>query len=275
MPVNKFLTWTAWTSLFLLGMVWVYPFAWLISASFKSSIEIFTKGLNLVPDSYSLRNFSRVWFDANFDVYMFNTALIALGTVIIMVIHTSLAGYVIGRYEFVGRKVVIFVLGATFVVPVGVLIIPIVDISTDLGLMGTKTGVIAVLASTGVAASVLLYASFFASIPKEIEEAAILDGSGFFRVYFSIMLPLAGPITATVSVLTFLAAWNNFLVPLVFTFGDPESRTLAVGMLAFIGTNETDWSGMAAAATVSVVPVMVFFIFVQRYFVEGIAGAVK
>jgi raffinose/stachyose/melibiose transport system permease protein len=89
------------------------------------------------------------------------------------------------------------------------------------------------------------------------------------------MLPLAGPVTATVAVLTFLAAWNAFLVPLVLTFGAPGQRTLAVGMLAFVGTNETDWPGMAAAATLSLVPVVVFFFFVQRFFVEGVAGAIK
>jgi raffinose/stachyose/melibiose transport system permease protein len=97
----------------------------------------------------------------------------------------------------------------------------------------------------------------------------------FFRIFFSIMLPLAGPVTATVSVLAFLAAWNSFLVPLVFTFGSPDRRTLAVGMLAFVGTNETDWSGMAAAATLSLLPVVAFFFFVQKYFVEGVAGAIK
>ncbi|MBP0573550.1 carbohydrate ABC transporter permease, partial [Mycobacterium tuberculosis] len=97
----------------------------------------------------------------------------------------------------------------------------------------------------------------------------------FFRIFFSVMLPLAGPVTATVSVLTFLSAWNSFLIPLVFTFGAPDLRTLPVGMLAFVGTNETDWSGMAAAATISLLPVVIFFFFVQRYFVEGVAGAVK
>ncbi|WP_460809972.1 carbohydrate ABC transporter permease [Microlunatus endophyticus] len=102
-----------------------------------------------------------------------------------------------------------------------------------------------------------------------------MDGAGFFRTFFRVMLPLAGPVTATVALMTFLATWNSFFLPLVFTFSRPDLRTVSVGMLAFIGENSTDWSGMAAAATISLLPVMILFILLQRYFVEGIAGAVK
>jgi raffinose/stachyose/melibiose transport system permease protein len=103
----------------------------------------------------------------------------------------------------------------------------------------------------------------------------VIDGAGFFRTFFSVMLPLSGPITATVTVVTFVATWSNFFVPLVFTSSDPSKRTLAVGMLAFQGTDSTDWSGLAAGATMSLIPVLIVFVFLQRYFVEGIAGAVK
>ena len=103
----------------------------------------------------------------------------------------------------------------------------------------------------------------------------MLDGAGFGRVFTSIMLPLAMPITATVALLTFLATWNAFFLPLVFTFSRPELRTLSVGMQAFVGENNTDWSGMAAAGVISLLPVVVLFILLQRHFVEGIAGAVK
>ena len=102
-----------------------------------------------------------------------------------------------------------------------------------------------------------------------------MDGAGFLRTFFSVMLPLSGPITATVAVVTFIGTWSNFFVPLVFTFSDPDRRTLAVGMLAFQGTNSTDWTGLAAGATMSLVPVLLVFVLLQRYFVEGIAGAVK
>lgn len=255
--------------------LWVYPFLWLVSASFKGPLEIFRKGLDLMPDAFQFGNYVRAWTNGGFSVYMLNTIIVTIGTVALVIFHTSLSGYVIGRYRFVGRNLIVGLLAATFVIPIGFIIIPVVDLTRNLGLLNSPLGIILALGGGGQAAAILLYAGFFGRIPKEVEEAAIMDGAGFFRIFFKVMLPLAGPVTATISVLAFLAAWNSFLVPLVFTFGVPSQRTLAVGMLAFVGTNETDWSGMAAAATLSLVPVVAFFFFVQKYFVEGVAGAIK
>ncbi|MFD1943496.1 carbohydrate ABC transporter permease [Paradevosia shaoguanensis] len=264
-----------YVALTALCLVWIYPFLWLVSASLKTPLEIFSKGLNLLPDTPVWENYIRAWSQAGFSTYMFNTVLVTVGTVVVVVIHTALSGYVLGRYYFVGRSLVIGILGATLVVPAGLTIIPIVDLTSSLGLLNSHWGIVLALAGSGQSAAILLYAGYFRGLPRELEEAATMDGAGFLRVFFDVMLPLAGPVTATVTVLTFLAAWNAFLIPLVFTFGTPGLRTLPVGMLAFVGTNETDWSGMAAAATISLLPVIVFFFFVQRYFVEGIAGAVK
>ena len=268
-------TWISVVVLTILCLVWVYPFLWLVSASFKDPLEIFAKGLSLVPSAMRWDNYVRAWSTAGFSSYMLNTVLVTVGTVVLVIFHTSLTGYVLARYQFIGRRIVIGVLVATFIVPAGFAIIPIVDLTKSLGLLNSRWGIILALAGSGNAAAILLYAGFFSQLPKELEEAAIIDGAGFLTVFARIMLPLAGPVTATVAVLTFLGAWNSFLVPLVLTFGAPGQRTLAVGMLAFVGTNETDWPGMAAAATLSLVPVVVFFFFVQRFFVEGVAGAIK
>ena len=274
-PVDRLWRHLGFVSLAAFCLVWIYPFLWLVSASLKTPMEIFSKGLNLLPDSPVWENYSRAWVTAGFQGYMINTLIVTIGTTVMVILHTALTGYVLGRYQFIGRRLVIAVLAATFVVPAGLTIIPIVDLAAALGLMNGPWGIILALAGSGQAAAILLYAGYFRGLPKELEEAAIVDGAGFLRIFFGIMLPLAGPVTATVGVLTFLGAWNAFLVPLVFTFSAPELRTLPVGMLAFVGTNETDWSGMAAAATIALVPVIAFFFFVQRYFVEGISGAVK
>jgi len=268
-------TWLSVLLLTVLCLVWIYPFLWLVSASLKGPLEIFSKGLNLIPDALLWDNYARAWAAAGFSTYMLNTVVITCATVVLVVFHTSLTGYVLGRYDFIGRKVVIAILVATFIIPAGFAIIPIVDLTRALGLLNSRWGIVLALAGSGNAAAILLYAGFFGQLPRELAEAATVDGAGFFTIFFRIMLPLAGPVTATVSVLTFLAAWNSFLVPLVLTFGAPSQRTLAVGMLAFVGTNETDWPGMAAAATLSLVPVVAFFFIVQRFFVEGVAGAIK
>ena len=274
-PVDRLWRLLGFVSLAAFCLVWIYPFLWLVSASLKTPMEIFSKGLNLLLDSPVWENYSRAWVTAGFQGYMINTLIVTIGTTVMVILHTALTGYVLGRYQFIGRRLVIAVLAATFVVPAGLTIIPVVDLAAALGLMNGPWGIILALAGSGQAAAILLYAGYFRGLPKELEEAAIVDGAGFLRIFFGIMLPLAGPVTATVGVLTFLGAWNAFLVPLVFTFSAPELRTLPVGMLAFVGTNETDWSGMAAAATIALVPVIAFFFFVQRYFVEGISGAVK
>ena len=213
--------------------------------------------------------------DAKFSRYMFNTIAITLGTVAITVITTSLAGYVLGRYSFIGKRVVFGVLAATIFIPAGYTIIPTVRLANALGLLNSLWGVILVLSGTGNVIFILLFSAYFAGLPNELEEAAVLDGASFWVVYLRVMLPLSGPVVATVTILKFLNSWNNFFVPLVFTFSRPDLRTLSVGMFAFVGQNETDWSGMAAAATLSLIPVVMVFFLMQRRFVEGIAGAVK
>ncbi|MGH2558085.1 MAG: carbohydrate ABC transporter permease [Thermomicrobiales bacterium] len=256
-------------------LLWVYPFLWLLSASLKDSLEIFTSGLSLIPADWQWGNYTRAWDDAGFGRYMLNSAIVTAGTVVVVVIRCALAGYVLARHDFIGKRLVIVILVGTIFVPAGYTIIPIVELSNRLGLLNSLQGVILALSGGGQVAAVLLYAGYFSRIPRELEEAAVLDGASFLEVFRTVMLPLAGPVTATVSILTFLFAWNNFFTPLVFTFSRPELRTLSVGMLAFRGEHSTDWSGLAAAATISLIPVILLFIFLQRYFIEGVAGSVK
>lgn len=255
--------------------LWVYPFVWMVSASLKDPLEIFSAGMQLLPESPVWENYERAWTDGRFNTYLLNTVIVTVSTVVLVVVRCAMAGYVLARYSFAGRKVVLAVLIVTLFVPTGYTIIPVVEISGQLGLLNSLTGMIVALSGGAHVASILLYAGYFRQIPKELEEAAVVDGAGFFTIFFRVMLPLAMPVTATVSLLTFLFTWNAFFLPLVFTLSRPDLRTLSVGMLAFAEENSVDWSGMAAAATISLLPVVVLFIVLQRYFVEGIAGAVK
>lgn len=268
-------TWALVALLLVFVAFWVYPFVWVLSASVKDQLEVFAAGLDLVPETFVWENYRRAWVDANFSTYMLNTVIVTAATVVLVVIRCAMAGYVLARYNFAGRKVVLGVLIATLFVPAGYTIIPVVELTQRLGLLNSLTGMIIALSGGGHVAAVLLYMGYFRGIPRELEEAAVIDGAGFFTVFFRVMLPLAGPVTATVVVLTFLATWNAFFLPLVFTFSRPDLRTLSVGMQAFVGEQSIDWPGMAAAATLSLVPIVLLFLFLQRYFFEGIAGAVK
>lgn len=267
--------WIAFGFLVVTALLWVYPFVWMVSASLKDSLEIFSAGLQLIPEKLAWENYSRAWKDASFGRYMINTVIVTVWTVAIVVIRCALCGYVLGRYTFRGSRIIMGILVATLFVPTGYTIIPIVKISLQLGLLNSLTGMVLALSGAANVSAILIYAGYFRQLPKELEEAAVVDGASFFRVFFTIMLPLAMPVTATVALLTFLGTWNSFFLPLVFSFSRPELRTLSVGMQAFVGENAVDWSGMAAAGVISIVPVVALFIFLQRFFVEGIAGAVK
>ena len=254
--------------------LWVYPLLWMISASFKTESEIFS-GLGLIPDSLQWGNFQRAWTEARIGDYFLNTVIVSVSGVAIVLFTTSTMGYVLGRKSFIGKKSIIGLLAALVFLPQGYTIIPVFDLITFLRLDGSLLGII--LAESGAAhiIIILLFAGYFRQIPNEMEESAVLDGASFPRVFWEIMLPLARPVIATTIILQFIASWNDFLVPLVLTLSRPDLRTLAVGVYSFQGENFTAWTDMAAAATISLVPVIVVFLFLQRYFIEGMAGAVK
>lgn len=257
-----------------LCLLWVYPFLWMVSSAFKTNAEIFA-GLGLIPRSLQWQNFARAWTQAHIGRYFLNTVIITVAAVAIVLVTTAMIGYVLGRYAFPGKKLVIGFFVATVFLPEGYTIIPVFELVNKLGLANSLAGVI--LAESGGAhvVSVLLFAGFFSQLPKELEEAAVVDGAGFLRIFWQVMLPLAGPVVATTIILQFLQTWNSFLLPLVLTLSRPELRTLAVGIYAFRGEFFTDWGALAAASTISLAPIIALFLFLQRYFIQGIAGAVK
>jgi ABC-type glycerol-3-phosphate transport system permease component len=255
-------------------ILWIYPFLWMVSAALKTNAEIF-QGLNLIPQSPQWGNFARAWTEARIGRYFVNTVVVTLSSTAIVLVSTAMLGYVLGRYDFPGKRLVAALFVATVFLPQGYTIIPIFELIGALGLRESLWGLILGEAGGTPVIFILLFAGYFSQLPRELEEAAIVDGAGFLRVFWQIMLPLAKPVMATVIIMQVIATWNSFLLPLVLTLSRPDLRTLAVGIYAFRGEYFIDWSGMAAAATISIVPIIVIFLFLQRYFVEGIAGSVK
>jgi raffinose/stachyose/melibiose transport system permease protein len=257
-----------------LSLIWIYPFVWMMSASIKPNSFVFA-GLALFPTKPFFSNYVDAWVNGNIGRFFINSVIVSVGGVIIVVLTTSSMGYVLGRYPFPGKKIVIGILAALAILPQGYTIIPIFDLIDKLHLDGTLFGII--LAESGQAhiIQLLLYAGYFRQLPSALEEQALIDGASYFRIFFTIFLPLAAPATATVIILQFIASWNDFLLPLVLTLSQPDLQTLAVGVYSFQGENQTDYAQMSAASTISLLPVIAVFLFFQRYFVEGLAGAVK
>lgn len=261
--------------LLLFCMLWIYPFLWMVSASMKSSTELFQKGLDLIPEKFSLGSYVNAWVKGGFSKYFLNSVVTTFAAIIVVLVRCSTCGYILSMYDFRFKKLYLAILIATFFIPNGTTIIPVSLMSTKLGLMATRTGVILALSGGGQVSSIILFKNFFDQTPRSLFEAAVIDGASFPKIFFSVMLPMTGPIISTITILTFMNAWNNLLIPLVFTMGTPKLKTLPVGMMAFSGAYATDWAGMAAAGTLTLIPVVVTFICLQKYFVSGIAGAVK
>jgi raffinose/stachyose/melibiose transport system permease protein len=258
-----------------IALVWIYPFLWTISAAFKTNNEVFSSGLNLLPQQPQFENFTRAWTEANIEQYFLNTMIVAVVTVLLTVTTTGMIGYALGRYRFPGKRLIVGILIATVFLPKGYTIIPVFELLRNLGLLNSLAGIILAQSGQAHVIFVLLFMGYFNQLPKELEEAAIVDGAGFVRIFAQIMLPLARPVVATVVIMKAIASWNDFLLPLVVTLSRPDLRTLSVGMYAFRGEYFTDWSGMAAAAAIAIAPIILLFLLMQRFFIEGIAGAVK
>lgn len=261
--------------LIIVGVIWIYPFIWMVSSSLKNNTTFFTSGINPIPKEWRWDNYVRAWEVAKFSDYFMNSVIITVSTVIIVVILSCMTGYALGRVAFPGRTALIASVVALQFIPKGYTIIPLYQLVNYLGLKDSYLGVIFAESSGAHVLFILLFAAFFSKVPKEIEEAAEIDGCGFVRTFASVVLPSAKPVIATASIMQFIWTWSSFLVPLVLTINKPELRTLSVGMLSFTELYATDWTGMAAGATIALLPVMLIFIFMQRYFYEGISGAVK
>lgn len=261
--------------LIVAAVTWMYPFLWMLSASFKTQNEFFESGLSLIPKSLNLDNIQRAWGSANFNEYFINSFLVSISTVVIVVFATSLAGYVLGRYSFVGKKVILGILLGSITIPLVFTLIPVYEMLKAMNLSNSLTGLILAESGGGHVVFLLLYSTYFGQLPKEMEEAGEMDGCGFIKTFTHIMFPLAKPVSMTVIIMEFIWSWNDFMLPLTLTLSKPSIRTLSVGLYALKGENVVDWTGIAAGGSIAVMPIIIIFIFLQRYFVEGISGAVK
>jgi raffinose/stachyose/melibiose transport system permease protein len=255
-------------------LVWIYPLLWMVTASLKPNDEVFG-GLGLFTPVLHVENYVRAWNEARMGQYFLNTVFVTGFSIVITVTVVAMMGYVLGRYRFPGKRIVIAFFVIVIFLPEGYKIIPVVDLINRLHLGSSLWGLTLAEAGGAHIVSTLLFAGYFSRLPNELEEAAKMDGAGFFRIFWRVYLPLAKPVVAVAVILQFMHAWNDFLLPLVLTLTRPELRTLSVGMYAFQGEEFTDWSGMMASATIGLLPIVLLFLFLQRYFVEGVAGAVK
>ncbi|MGY8825469.1 MAG: carbohydrate ABC transporter permease [Candidatus Latescibacterota bacterium] len=260
--------------LLLVGAVLLAPFAWLLSTALKAeSADLFAYPPQWIPDPIVWGNFAKAWDILPFGLYIFNTFFIAITTVLLNLLLCSLTGYALARMRFAGRQAILYAVLATTMVPFQVLLIPLFIVTLKLGLVDSYAGVILPVAVN--AFGIFLLRQAFSTIPKELEDAARIDGCGDWQIYARIMLPLIKPALATLAAFTFVAQWNDFLWPLVI-LKSRELYTLQLGLASLQGVFGVNWRYISAAAVIALVPAILFFLFTQRFFTRGLtSGAVK
>ena len=259
-----------YTLLLAAALLYFTPFLWTVSTSLKTLPE--TVGFDLLPDNPSLSAYRDALTDFNFARYALNSAFLAGTITVANVLLGSLGGYAFARLRFPGREFLFLAVLATLMIPDQLRLVPVFQMLTGWHLIGTFQGFIAI--NLVLAANLFLMRQYFLTIPKDFEEAAKLDGAGYFKTYWRVMLPLAAPALAAVTILTFQGMWNEFFWSLIILgFGDPDRYTLQLGIAQFRFQYQTLWPQLMAASVIAIVPIAVLYICFQRYFVAGVVSS--
>lgn len=251
------------------------PVLWMVSTAFKSNEAVMVTPPQWIPDHITFDSFIRIWKDYPFADYFFNSVLIVIASTVISVIFSALAGYGASRFKFRGRGSLMTFLLVTQMFPSIMLLIPFYQVLKTLGLIDTHWGLIIVYISFTIPFCTWMMLGFFNGIPKELDEAALIDGCGPLRTFVQIILPLSLPGIAATAIYAFLQSWNEYMFALILTTTE-TMKTLPVGIGQLNGFYKVAWNDMMAASIVSSLPLIVMFLFMQKYFISSLtAGAVK
>jgi len=257
-----------WVLLSIGVVVALVPFVWMVTGSFRTEADLFANPARLWPSEWSLHGYRGIWEELPFARLVLNSFVFAGVTTTLCLLFDSMCAYALARIPFRGATLCFWLVIVTLMVPFQVTLIPVFIQLFDLGWLDTYQGLIVPRATS--AFGIFLLRQFFLSVPRELDEAARIDGAGHLRIYARIILPLSKPALATLAVLHFTNLWNDLLWPLVMT-SSTEMRTLPAGLTLFGGQHVTDHAVLLAGATISLLPLALAFIFAQRYFVAGVA----
>jgi len=266
--------------LILTSLLSIFPFMWLLSTSFKGINEdIFSYPPTIIPSDFTFTNYIEVWKQVNFLGYFFNSMIVAILTIILNLVLSSLAAYPLARMKFKGKKFVFFSILATIMIPFQAIMLPVYIITLKLHLLDSVNnfmGYLGLVMPFAVSAfGIFLMRQAFLKIPVEMEEAAIIDGCGIFRMFVKIILPMVKPTLAVLAVFTFIGSWGEFLWPSIVLTKD-SMYTLPVGINNLQGIFSSNWRYIASGSILATIPIIIFFLMMQKYFISGENdGAVK
>ncbi len=278
---ERLLRWPYWRTLFLylvllvIAVVMLFPMLWLLSTSLKGAGEnLLASPPQLIPQAPTLANYQKVWETNPFWQYFVNSTIVAVLTVLLNLLICSLAAYPLARLNFAGRDLILALIVATIMIPFQVVMIPLYILAVNLGLRNTYLGL--VLPYLASAFGIFLMRQAFHTVPKELEEAARMDGCSDLGVWWNVMIPATQPALVTLGIFVFIGTWSEFLWPLIL-LDRPERYTLPLGVARLSGSFSLDWRLIAAGSILSVLPAIVVFVLLQRYVIptqtaSGIKG---
>jgi multiple sugar transport system permease protein len=257
------------------AIVMVLPFAYMVSTSFKPDRLTLEIPPRFLPTHPTTANYVGAWTSNEFGRYFANSVIVAVSTTVLTVLLASMMAFAFSRFSFAGRRVLFALLLLGLMVPTVMLLIPQFVLAKNLMLLDSLSGLVVFYAGGNLALATFLLSSFFQDIPKELEEAMVVDGAGPWQRYWGLIMPLSRPAVATVGIFTFLASWDEFTWALT-SISDPDKRTLPIAIALFQGQHATSWGLVFAASVIAVLPVIAIFVIFQRQFVSGLTtGALK
>ena len=254
--------------LILYALITFIPFAWAMSASFKPLAEIVEGGMNFIPQNFTLENYQAIFTrERLFGRWLFNSAFVAVCVTGFNIVFNSMAGYALARIPFRGNRIVFGMILAVLMIPGQITLIPTFLILKSLGWLNTYQGLI--VPSMVNATFIFMMRQFFVNFPKELEEAAALDGLNRWQTFWKVVMPLAKPALAAQAIFIFMGSWNNFFMPLIVV-SSQDMFTLPLGLNTFKGQYISYWNYIMAASMVFTLPALAIYAFFNRYFVQGV-----
>ncbi|MCB8751708.1 carbohydrate ABC transporter permease [Planktothrix agardhii 1806] len=255
----------------IIAVLMLFPLVWLVSTAFKSPSEnIFQFPPQFIPRQPTFQNFIKVWQTNPFGRYLFNSSFVALLTVSLNLLFCSLAAYPLARLNFKGRDGIFTAIIATIMIPFQIVMIPLYILTVQLELRNSYLGII--FPSIASAFGIFLLRQAFQSVPKELEEAARIDGCSELGIWWNVMIPAVKPALITLAIFVFIGSWSDFLWPLL-VLDQPDFYTMPLGVATLAGTFSLDWRLIAAGSVISIAPVLLLFLILQRYIVPTDAGS--
>lgn len=271
-PISRLLSFLV---VILLVLFSIAPLIWMISTSFKTTQEATAFPPSIIPHHFTIKPYIEGWNSRPFGRYFFNTALVSILTTLLCVSLASLCGYGFSRYKIHGSNILLTILFALQMFPSSVTVVPYFIGISKLGLMNTYAALILAYSSFSLPLCIWMMKSFLDGVPKELDESARLDGCNSLQTFTRIILPLARPGLIATTIYSFLGAWKEYLFALTLA-NKPDKLMISVAITSFIGEHSTSWNQMMAMGLISIIPVVIIFLFLQNYLISGLtSGAVK